>query len=79
MIRTIGKPNGSGERPVCKAPTPYRAHCKARKWLVDDWESLRKGPWDTACRGSSAVRAATIRELGHEVARDLNLSSAAIL
>ena len=45
------------ERPTAVALLQYRLWCRARRHEADDWCTGRAGFWDTAVRGSSALRA----------------------
>ena len=63
------------DRPICKCPTLYRVYCKSRNHDMEKWSQDRCNFWDTAVRGSSALQAALLRELGHEVARMLGYCS----
>ena len=54
------------ERPIAVAPLLYRLWCRAREHEADDWCSARAGFWDTAVRGSSALRAGIQRMLMNE-------------
>ena len=54
------------ERPIAVAPLHYRLWCRARERVADDWCSTRAGFWDTAVRGSSALRAGIQRILMNE-------------
>ena len=48
------------------APLLYRLWCRAWGHEADDWCSARAGFWDTAVRGSSALRAGIQRMLMNE-------------
>ena len=54
------------ERPIAVAPLLYRLWCRARGHEADDWCSATAGFWDTAVRGSSALRAGIQRMLMNE-------------
>ena len=51
------------ERPIAVAALLYRLWCRARGHEADHWCSARAGFWDTAVRGSSALRAGIQRML----------------
>eukprot|EP00959_Pyramimonas_sp_CCMP1952_P172689 3608367-Pyramimonas_sp.AAC.1 len=63
------------ERPVCKCAALHRVYCKARGRDVDSWTTERAAFWDAAIRGSSALVAALLREVGHEVASYMDMQS----
>eukprot|EP00959_Pyramimonas_sp_CCMP1952_P359981 7537573-Pyramimonas_sp.AAC.1 len=63
------------DRPICKCPTVHRIYCKARNHHLDDWTAERQIFWDTAMRGASALQAALLRGVGHEVARSQGMCS----
>eukprot|EP00959_Pyramimonas_sp_CCMP1952_P454124 9469403-Pyramimonas_sp.AAC.1 len=56
------------ERAIVKCPSIYRIYCKARGFDIDDWNKAHIDFWDSAVKGSSALKAALFRELAHEVA-----------
>eukprot|EP00959_Pyramimonas_sp_CCMP1952_P267345 5589798-Pyramimonas_sp.AAC.1 len=56
------------ERPICKRATLYRVYCKARGREISSWTNERAVFWGTAIRWSSALVAALLREVGHEIA-----------
>ena len=46
----------------------YRLWTKIRKPDISRWEALRKGPWDAAIAGSSALRPALLSIFKDELA-----------
>eukprot|EP00959_Pyramimonas_sp_CCMP1952_P406876 8527653-Pyramimonas_sp.AAC.1 len=56
------------ERAIVKCPSIYRIFCKARGFDIDDWNKAHIDFWDSAVKGSAALKAALFRALAHEVA-----------
>jgi hypothetical protein len=72
LVVFIGKPTPTpSERPITLTSGLYRLWCKLRKPLVVEWESKSVGFWDRAIAGSSALQAALVRELRHEIANQV--------
>lgn len=78
IIALLGKPQG-GERPITLLVMLYRIWSKIRKADVASWEAARVGFWDTAIRGNSALRIASLRRLKNEFAVAKFDSTAALL
>ena len=78
IIVLMGKPAG-GCRPIALMPMIYRLWTKCRRPYMRSWEILRKGPWDAAVRGSSALRAAVLTAFGDEMAHYTGQEVAKIL
>ena len=66
------------ERPFAVAPLLYILWCRARGHEADDLCSARAGFWDTAVRGSSALRAGIQRMLMNETNQWLQFRSAMV-
>ena len=72
----LGKPNNS-IRTVSKTPMLYRMSCRC-DLSVKHWEEANRQEYDSACKGSSAITSALIRNLQAEVAHWLGKQSAAV-
>ena len=62
----LGKPNG-GIRTVTKTPLLYRIGCRADT-TIPKWEEENLQPYDSACKGASALRAVLLRNFQSEIA-----------
>ena len=63
----LGKDAG-GFRTISKTPKLYRRWVRTRKSNIDKWEKTLDKPYDTACKGSSALIAAAHRAIFSEIA-----------
>ena len=63
----LGKDSG-GFRTISKTPKLYRLWVRTRKYAIDKWEKTLDKPYDTACKGSSALMAAAHRSMLSEIA-----------
>ena len=66
----IAKPTG-GERPIALTAGLYRLFFKIRKPVVARWEEAKAGFWDSAVKGSEALRTAIARAVKNEVCVEL--------
>ena len=57
---------------------PVQTLGQGTQGIIDTWENQTAGHWDRAIRGSSALRTALRRELGHEVATLLGVACCGI-
>ena len=62
----LGKPDG-GVRTICLTPMLYRMMCRIKKQHIRNWENENIQSYDTACKGSSALTAALVRNLTVEI------------
>ena len=68
VVVFIGKPTSvPSERPITLTAGLYRLYCQIRKPEVETWGAQSHGIWDTALKGSAALRVAVARELRHEL------------
>eukprot|EP00972_Heterocapsa_arctica_P062892 9277536-Heterocapsa_arctica.AAC.1 len=64
----IGKPGpAKGDRPITLTCSLYRLYNYIRKPFISAWEQEHFRHWDSAVKGSSALRAAMISELKGEI------------
>jgi hypothetical protein len=63
----LAKASG-GERTIAKTPKLYRLWCRIRKKVINTWEKQLHKPYDTCCKGGSALEAAANRSLHAEIA-----------
>eukprot|EP00959_Pyramimonas_sp_CCMP1952_P425930 8921502-Pyramimonas_sp.AAC.1 len=66
------------ERAVSKCSTLYRMYARMRGDQIHEWTVAHTDFWDSAVRNSSALQAALLRELCHEVAGALSFESASL-
>ena len=78
LIALLGKPDG-GDRPIALLNMVYRIWTKSRGVIETSWEEERAGFWDTAIKGSSALRAAVWRAFKDELATEGGLVAATVL
>ena len=71
MMAFIPEPTG-GERPIALTAGLYRLFFKIRKPAVAKWEAAKAGFWDSAVKGSEALRTAICRAVKNEVCMELN-------
>jgi hypothetical protein len=74
----LPKPGG-GERTIGLTSGLYRLYMRLRKPSISTWESQHAGHWDQAVKGSSALRAAILREVRNDLAKWAGLHVATIL
>ena len=67
----IPKPPG-GERPIALTAGLHRLFFKLRKPAVAKWKEAKAGSWDSAVKGSEALRTAIARAVKNEVCVELN-------
>jgi hypothetical protein len=70
LLAFIPKPTG-GERPIALMAGLYRLFFKLRKPAVARWGEKKAGFWDSAVRGSEALRTAISRAVKNEVCVEL--------
>ena len=70
LLAFIPKPTG-GERPIALTAGLYRLFFKVRKPAVAKWEPAKAGFWDSAVKGSEALRTAIARAFKTEVCVEL--------
>ena len=70
---------GGGERPVTLSSALYRLYGKIRKPEMAAWTEKKAGFWDTAVKGSSALKTALMREFWNEVCLEKGLEAAELL
>eukprot|EP00959_Pyramimonas_sp_CCMP1952_P058226 1215729-Pyramimonas_sp.AAC.1 len=63
------------ERATAKCPTIYRIYCKARGFDIGSWNRKHLEFWDTAVKGSSALKANLYREVCNEVALSSDMAA----
>ena len=56
-VALLPKPLG-GERPICLLPLLYRIWARIRRKEVASWDGDKRGEWDYAAPGRSAMQAA---------------------
>eukprot|EP00959_Pyramimonas_sp_CCMP1952_P362173 7585082-Pyramimonas_sp.AAC.1 len=56
----------------------YRMYARMRGDHINEWTAERTDFWDSAARKSSALQAALLREVCHEVAGALKFDSASL-
>ena len=78
VLMFLGKVTG-GERPIGSLGWLYRLITRLRAWVPRSWDSKRAGFWDSAIRGSSALRAAMLRAFRCEMAVRAGLDATALL
>ena len=54
-VALMGKPSGTGERPICLLPLPYRIWTATRGAVGNRWCEARAGFWDKAVKGSKGA------------------------
>ena len=67
MHPELGKTSG-GFRTIAKTPKQYRLWARSRRAPILEWENTLCKPYDTACKGSSALIAAADRSMCAEIA-----------
>ena len=77
IMALLAKPLG-GFRTIALLGMVYRLWARVRKWPVAEWEDGFVGHWDTAVRGSSALRAAVARAFAAEYAVALGATAATV-
>ena len=70
LLAFIPKPTG-GERPIALTAGLYRLFFRIRKPVVAKWEEAKAGFWDSAIKGSDALRTAISRAVKNEVCIEL--------
>ena len=79
VVCFIGKsPTEEAERPITLTSGLYRLWAVLTKSAIQRWEDDTQGFWDKAIRGSSALRAAVLREFAHELGACLGTTSATL-
>jgi hypothetical protein len=78
VMALLPKPGG-GERTIGLTSGFYRLYMRIRKPAISKWEDEHAGHWDQAVRGSSALRAAILREVRNDLARWAGMHVATIL
>jgi hypothetical protein len=68
VMALLPKPGG-GERTIGLTSGFYRLYMRIRKPGIARWQDEHVGHWDHAVRGSSALRAAIIREFRNDLAK----------
>ncbi len=64
----------TADRPITLTQGLYRCWSRPRGGRVATWSAKKAGHWDRAIAGSSALRAALVRQMGLEVATTLKIS-----
>eukprot|EP00959_Pyramimonas_sp_CCMP1952_P181368 3792279-Pyramimonas_sp.AAC.1 len=64
------------ERAIAKCPTIYRIYCTVGGFDIDSWNRERLEFWDTAAKGSSALKANLYREVCNDVALFSDMAAA---
>ena len=77
-VGLMPKPAG-GERPIGLTAMLYRLIMRLKKMLLAEWDEKFAGFWDDAVKGSSPLRAAILRSLRVEVAKNLGYEAIGLL
>ena len=77
-ITLMGKPDG-GDRPIALLNMLYKVWTRARHVHEVGWEAEKAGFWDTAIKGSSALKAAAWRAFKDELATESGMVTATVL
>eukprot|EP00959_Pyramimonas_sp_CCMP1952_P067612 1411356-Pyramimonas_sp.AAC.1 len=79
ILGTIGAIAGKlagGDRVLGLLPTTVRIWSRMRSGVVDSWTQQLEDHWDTALRGSSALRAAPLRATLDETGQAMGIARA---
>ena len=79
LLLTIGallpKPGKNDDRIIGLLPLQVKLWGKIRGVLTDSWSEGLEAFWDSAIKGSSALRAALVRSLLNETAYNMGISA----
>ena len=76
-VALLGKPTG-GDRPITIVTLLHAARSKHRGRWTREWDAREHGFWDTAIKGSSALRAGLVRRLLDETCFSLGASTVSV-